>query len=77
MQRSSKAVQSNFRANMRAIKDGRITQKDIFKDFLFDTARFTLAVPIVVGAALYLWLLVNYPIIALLIIAVALFARRR
>ena len=51
MQRSSKAVKSNFNAHMRAIKDGRVT----FADELNGLATFTLQM--LVGAPLLVILL--------------------
>ena len=70
MQKSSKAVQSNFRANMRAVKDGSVSLVGIVSSFFVGAGALLLAVPLMVltlGGSL--WLMVHSPLAAVLLVA--------
>ena len=73
MQRSSKAVKSNFNAHMRAVKDGRVTLADEINGFAKFSFGMLVGAPLLVillGASL--WVVVQLGPLGLLLGGVAL-----
>ena len=71
MQRSSKSVKSNFRARMRATKDGRLTAKDHVNEMASWVVRLVIGVPVIIfGFAIVAWLFVNIPFLPLGLIVI-------